>query len=395
MKFENEKSGEGPPWPAGSHARLRVCHLLSGDLWAGAEVMAWHLIRHLRRFSGLEVSALILNEGRLAEELRKLQVPIRILDEQGVSFAHLVLKTRAILRQWSPHVIHSHRYKENILAFLARSRASGARLVATQHGMPENDPRCMKTSARVIAHLNRLILARGFDRLVGVSQDIRANFIRRFNFAADQLSVIYNGLALPEVRKLPSTGRELVVGSAGRLVPVKGFELLVEIARVIAAEGAPVRFVLAGEGPQRGRLEEQIARYGVGRSILLKGHLDHMADFYREIDVYLNTSVHEGIPMSILEAMAHGLPVIAPAVGGIVEIITSAMEGLLMHNRHPRSFADACLLLQRDPELRQRMGHAARETVRSRFSAEVMARQYEHLYRTLVDRKNKPHDISG
>jgi L-malate glycosyltransferase len=347
--------------------------------------MAWHLILHLRQFSGLEVFALILNEGRLAAELRKADVPIRIIDEQKLSFAHLVLKTKGILAQWSPHVVHSHRYKENILAFLARSRASGTRLVATQHGMPEGDPRRLKTGTRMIDHLNRLILARGFDRLVGVSQDIKASFLGRFNFSANQLSVIYNGVSLPEVRRPPSIGHELVVGSAGRLVPVKDFALMVDMARAIAAKGAPVRFVLAGEGPERSRLEEQIARYGVDRLIRLKGHLDHMADFYQEIDVYLNTSLHEGIPMTILEAMAHGLPVIAPAVGGIVEIITNATEGLLMHNRHPQSFADACLLLQRDPQLRQRMGNAARETVRSRFSAEVMARQYKNLYRTLVD----------
>jgi L-malate glycosyltransferase len=365
--------------------KLKVCHIVSGDLWAGAEVMVWHLIRHLRQFQCLEVSALILNEGRLAAELRKADVPLRIIDEQALSFAHLVRKTRAILGQWSPHVIHSHRYKENILAFMARTRASGAGLVATQHGMPEGGPRGLKIGPRMIAHLNRLILARGFDHLVGVSQDIKANFIRRFNFPTKRLSVIYNGLVLPEPQTRPSIGRELVVGSAGRLVPVKDFALMVEMAREIAANGAPVRFVLAGEGPERGRLEELIARHGVSRLVHLKGHLDDMTDFYQKIDVYLNTSVHEGIPMTILEAMAHGLPVIAPAVGGIVEIITNATQGLLMHNRHPRSFAYACLLLQRDPQLRQRLGLAARETVRSRFSAEVMARQYEHLYRTLVN----------
>jgi hypothetical protein len=199
LNFAYEKFGKHPASRT-SQAKLRVCHLVSGDLWAGAEVMAWHLILHLRQFSELEVFALILNEGRLAAELRKADVPIRIIDEQKRSFVHLVLKTKALLGQWSPHVIHSHRYKENILAFVSRSRSSGTRLVATQHGMPEGDPRRLKIGARVIDHLNRLILARGFDRLVSVSQDIKANFIGRFNFSANQLSVIYNGLALPELR---------------------------------------------------------------------------------------------------------------------------------------------------------------------------------------------------
>ena len=115
----------------------------------------------------------------------------------------------------------------------------------------------------------------------------------------------------------------------------------------------------------------------------LKGHVEDVSAFYRGLDVYLNTSLHEGIPMSILEAMAHNLPVIAPAVGGLVEIIEDGVDGFLVASRDPEVFAEKCLLL-RDPELRLRMGRAARAKVERCFSADMMARSYLRLYHELA-----------
>ena len=140
---------------------------------------------------------------------------------------------------------------------------------------------------------------------------------------------------------------------------------------------------MAGDGPERGALEKAIDECGLVGRFALKGHLEDMDSFYRGLDLYLNTSVHEGIPMTILEAMARGLPVIAPQVGGIGEIIEDGVEGFLVPNRDPKAFAEKCLLLQ-DAELRQRMGQAARAKVERGFSAEHMARQYYQLYRELA-----------
>ena len=92
----------------------------------------------------------------------------------------------------------------------------------------------------------------------------------------------------------------------------------------------------------------------------LKGHQHDMASFYRGLDLYINTSIHEGIPMTILEALAHGLPVIAPAVGGIVEIIEDGKDGFLIDSRDPCRFAEKCLLLMENCELRKTMAKAAR-----------------------------------
>lgn len=361
---------------------LRVCHVISGDLWAGAEVMACNLVRRLQECSDLDLNVVLLNEGRLGEELRTAGVPVHILDERRHSFPRLLQKARAYMREKPPQVIHSHRYKENILAFWARAAGGGTRLVATLHGLPESPSGRPRPAARLTAKLNNHLLARHFDRVVGVSLDIGNHFVNHLEFAPQRVSVIHNGIELPEppVRGL---SRTVVVGSAGRLFPVKDFPLMVEIARVAAEWRAPLRFELAGEGPEHSGVKELIAASGLGGSFRLHGHLPDVVKFYRRLDIYLNTSQHEGIPMSILEAMASGLPVVAPRVGGIGEIIEDGFEGFLVNGRNPKVFAERCLMLG-DVDLRRRMGQAARQKVERLFSAKHMARQYHQLYLDLA-----------
>jgi glycosyltransferase involved in cell wall biosynthesis len=280
-------------------------------------------------------------------------------------------------------ILHSHRYKENILAFFARGVGRGTRLVATQHGMPEPGYGSLWTAGRFAAGLNRYILPRHFDRLVAVSRDIQDSFVGQLGFSPLKVSVIHNGIELPEMIASGRSGSVMMAGSAGRLFPVKDYPLMVEIARVVSEQKAPIRFKLAGDGPERSRLEKLIAARGLDHSFKLCGNLENMGDFYPSIDVYLNTSMHEGIPMSCLEAMAHGLPVIAPLVGGIDEIIEDGVEGFLVTSRNPEEFAERCLLLQ-DSKLRQRMGQAARNRIQSVFTAEYMAQQYYQLYSELA-----------
>ena len=97
---------------------MKICHLVSGDLWAGAEVMVFELLRELQRSNCLQVSAILLNEGRLAMELRAIGVKVYVVDETKISFAKLFMQIKEIINSLRPHIIHSHRYKENFIAFL-------------------------------------------------------------------------------------------------------------------------------------------------------------------------------------------------------------------------------------------------------------------------------------
>lgn len=365
-------------------AMLKVCHIISGDLWAGAEVMSYHLLKELAALEEVSLSVLLLNDGRLANELRRAGVAVRVLDESLHPFAKLVRMVREHLKRDPPDLLHSHRYKENLLALLATRGRSRIRLVATQHGLPEALTGRPSTAHSFKSSINFFLLSRFFDKTVAVSRDIADHLLRNYSFGKERIAVIHNGIPIPDENPgRPRSGSRLSIGSSGRLVRVKDYPLMVQVAGAVCGK-KDVQFKLAGEGPCRQELESMIERLGLQRCFFLAGHLDDMDSFYRGLDIYINTSQHEGIPMTILEAMARGIPVVAPEVGGIREIVEHGVQGFLVQGRDASDFAGPCLELLDNPELRAAMSRAARERAVEVFSAKRMAEDYYRLYRELL-----------
>ena len=365
---------------------VKVCHIVSGDLWAGAEVMVFQLLKGLAACPDIVPSAIVLNEGRLAAEIRSLGIPIRVIDERVNSFPRILREAKEWLRSDPPDCLHSHRYKENLLAWLLNRGMKGVRLFATQHGMPEilGDKSGMKH--RFVTRGN-LRLIRGFYRVVCVSRDVREMFLRKYGFPEEKTCTIPNGVEFPDPARRENrreAGDPFLIGSSGRFFPVKDYPLFVRIARVVKTSSAPIRFELAGDGPEVEEVEGLIRKFELGDTVSLKGFLHEMSAFYRNLDLYLNTSMHEGMPMSVLEAMSYGLPVIAPNVGGFKEIIDDGIQGHLIDGRDPEIFAAKCISLFEDRETLHRMGIAARAKVERDFSVERTIRAYRNLYLNAV-----------
>lgn len=368
-------------------SKMKVFHFISGDLWAGAEAMTFNLLGNLKKYPDLDLAVILFNEGRLAGELRGIGLPVHVIDEKQYSFREIIQRTRALLHNSPPDLIHSHRYKENILAVLAAGFSGKIKLIATQHGLPELPDEKASLASRVVSTANFHLLSKRFTRIVAVSADIRNVLINRHAFDEHSVESIHNGIEIPGGTVPKQKDGTFVIGSSGRLFPVKDYPLMVEVARVVAsARVQDVQFELAGEGFERPVLEAMIQKYGLHDRFVLKGHQEDMDTFYRGMDIYLNTSIHEGIPMTILEALARGIPVVAPAVGGICEIITNGVEGFLIESRNPDAFAEKCLLLRDNRELREKMADAARIRAERAFSAENMGGNYYRLYRRTVPR---------
>jgi L-malate glycosyltransferase len=360
---------------------ISVCHIASGDLWAGAESMIFNLLSNLRGKSALSLSAIILNEGILAQKLLSLGVTVHILDEKHLSFLQIFQKSLEITGGNPPNIFHSHRYKENLLSLLMSRYRTPKKRISTLHGLPEFHGKPPTLNQRLKIRANYFFLSRFFTA-VAVSQDIRKTLLDRFGFQNTKVEVIHNGIECSSPNLTGNRNSDpFVIGSSGRLFSVKDFPLMVEIAKIISERGVNgVRFEIAGDGPDMSAIESLIKRYGLSDSFLLKGHVNDMDSFYRGLDLYINTSVHEGIPMTILEAMSHGLPVIAPAVGGFGEIFDDGKEGFLVKTRSPHDFAEKCLFLKNNSPERSRMSSAAKEKVEREFSAQNMAEKYFSLY---------------
>ena len=367
--------------------KISVCHVVSGDLWAGAEVMCYNLLKGLKEYTDLSLAAIVLNEGKLASSFRELGIPIAVLPETDVPIKYIYKEVKRFIDSLGIQIVHSHRYKENILSFLATRNRKGMIRIATQHGMPEpvKEKERKPLRFRTISWLDAHVLCNHFNRIVVVSKDIGWLLEEKFRFPKENITVIHNGVEIPPVYY--NNKREddhFVIGSAGRLFPVKDYPLMVEVARETTHQIPNVRFELAGEGPEQKSLEDLIEKYGLQESFRIRGFLPDLSEFYRGLDLYINTSRHEGLPMSILEAMAHGIPVVATDVGGVREIVNDGIEGFLVQDRNPVNISEKCIRFIKNKNILKRASTAARKKIEEQYSVSRMAQAYHELYMNCV-----------
>jgi glycosyltransferase involved in cell wall biosynthesis len=361
---------------------MRVLHIISGDLWAGAESMAYHLISGLRKHEEIEISTILFNDGKLAGEIRAMGIPVIIVKENEVNSISIIRAIVKHLNIFLPNIIHSHGLKENLLAYMSTMFCGNkVSLINTQHGMPEPVNRKLKLMKRyLLSKYNTYLMKYKYKHIIAVSADMRNNLIYTEKWPPKKISVIHNGTEADCSVHINKQRDFFVIGSAGRFFPVKDYRLMVEIAMEMNKIRSKTRFELAGDGPQRDLILDLIRRYHLEEKFILRGYMENMAEFYGGIDLYINTSLHEGLPMSVLEAMAHGIPVIVPDTGGMSEIITNGVEGYKINGRDPKLFAEKCLEMMNNKPMYDRMAGKSRERIVKNFSYERMADEYYNIY---------------
>lgn len=361
-----------------------VLHIFSGDLWAGAEVMIYNLLKYLKNYPDLRIIALSMNEGELAERLRKENIELHIINEQCHSFLTILLKTISLFKYRKIDIIHSHRYKENLLALLAGRLLGISKLITTVHGLPEVAyDTGSENSISWKMKVDYYILKKKFT-VVAVSEAMKKVFVDKWGFIPDKIKVIHNGIDASNffIAKKFFSGTVLHIGTVGRLVPVKGFDLFLEIAKEIRKNVKGIKFSILGEGPMKDFLKKKAEELGLNGLVEFKGYLNNPLSYYHGLDIFINTSFHEGIPMSILEAMGCGVPVIAAKVGGIPEIIRNGIDGFIV-KREKDSFVKVCMNLISNRELLFQMSENCKQRIKDYFSAERMAEQYRELYNSI------------
>ena len=367
--------------------KIKLCHIISGDLWAGAEVMAYNLISEQAKNKKLEVSVIILNQGQLVDNIEKTDnVKLFVLDEQKLSFINILIRTIKQVRNLKPNILHSHRYKENILSFISSLFIKNGKLVTTQHGLVEiidKKAGILKKIKKMFNMVNLYLLSNKFN-VVAVSSDIKERLNKFYEIKLNRISVIHNGVKIQNNKKTNKQIDKFRIGSAGRLVGVKDFSFLIATAPEVKKRKINIEFYIAGDGPELNKLNFLIKKHNLEKTIFLEGHLNDISKFYEKLNVYINTSIHEGIPMTILEAMNYGLPVIAPKVGGIVEIIDNNVQGFLIEDRKPEKFAEKCIELYSSRELYEKLSVEAKIKVANNFSVQVMEQNYFQLYKESI-----------
>jgi len=385
-------TGDVVPHTVGAARQLRVCHIMSADLWAGAEVQLATTVAHLVNESAVSVSAVLLNEGQLAANLRRLGVPVAILDETRINSLDILIGLVRIFREQRIDLVHTHRYKDTVLGLIAARIAGVPYAVRTMHGLREPMTGWAHLKFGVYEALEKVALRCCADQVIAVSKDM-AGILRRSGYPADRITHIHNGIDLNAVRSLrrrQDIRRELgvdsetyLIGAVGRLSPVKGHANFLRAARLVLHKQPRAKFLIVGDGPLSAELQATDGALRIDGACLFVGHRTDVRDLLPAMNVFVLPSLSEGIPMALLEAMALGVPVVATAVGGVPEVVRHRVNGLLVHSGDDRALADACVALTFDRDLAERLSANGRRTIEEAFSGtrscEALTRVYQEV----------------
>lgn len=368
--------------------QLSVCHLVSGDLWAGAEVQVFNLLKELHSNKGsLCLCVVVLNRGELSDRLRKTNIETIILDENKLSFCQLFIKFRQIIQSKKFDSVHSHRYKENIIAALAsRYLPNKPLLLQTVHGFPHYQNGIKGYKMFCYATIDNIFRSLFADGCVAVSRDLYDSLKKRKS--PDTFYCIPNGVDLEHfILKDKKQSFKKTIAVAGRLTPVKNFQYFLRSIPKILYYRNDLHFLVIGDGPERTALEQLSRQLCIEECVEFTGHVEDMSLMWPKIDLYVLCSRHEGLSMALLEALAHGIFVVATAVGGNTEVIQHGVNGLLIPVNSPEAIAEGCLnILQASAEQREAMQLAAIQTVEEKYSLRNCAERYFQLYKQLVNR---------
>ncbi len=303
-----------------------------------------------------------------------------------------------IVRGFRPHVVHTHTAKAGALGRLAAILCRVPVVVHTFHGhVLEGYFSPAKT--RVFVEIERR-LARRTQRIVTVSESVRAELVRLGIGRPEQVAVVPLGLELERfARSAALRGRlrgELglapdvpLVGIVARLVPIKAHEVFLEAAARIAERLPAARFVIVGDGERRAELEALASHLGIAERTIFLGWRSDLDRVYADLDVVALASRNEGSPVALIEAMAAGRAVVSTRVGGVPDLVTHGESGLLVERDDVPGMADAVARLLGDPALRERLARRAKPRAVGRFSAGRLVAEIDALYTDLLAERGR------
>lgn len=359
---------------------LRVMHIISGDLWAGAEVQAYTLLKHLQ--AEVELCVILMNQGELSEKLTALGITPIIIPETTHSSFSIIRKLSTHIRRFKPDVIHTHRQKENILGSLANLLAVPFQRkltpsIRTAHGAPEFTP---KGKQKIQVWLDQFT-ARWLQRkIIAVSDDLSTKL--ESLFPRKHLVVIPNGVDEENLKQLAtiadfrkSAPNSTHIGIIGRLEAVKRVDIFLEMAAILVRDQPQTawQFHVIGDGKLRKNLEHLAKELGISSQVCFHGHRGDISSCIASLNVIIMCSDHEGTPMTALEALALGKPLIAHDVGGLREILFDYPQ-LRVTEHKANAYANrvvSCLSVVSDSLVLRKIYHAetnARTTIETYLS---------------------------
>lgn len=369
------------------NARIKVLQLTVGLGWGGAEKLMADIAVRLpsERYECHVVS--LKGEGPVGDALR--QAGVRVVSLGGGSPWRVFQRYREHVAREVPDIVHSHLLKANLLGVLF---PGSHKILWHVHNTSEQmGPFWRFLEGRLMGQSNGVI---------AVSDAVGRDISRRFPSIRQRLSVIPNGIDLSrfspllppehceEKKRWGLNSEGPVLGYVGRLEEkTKKLTHLIESFAHLKKSHPAAVLLIVGDGPDRKMMEAFVIRKGLADAVLFVGAQKNVENFYPLMDVYVQPSISEGFGLSLIEAMASSLPIVATKTGGIPEVVVDGETGILVPPKSPLRFAKAMDDLLSDPNLARRMGTYGRKRVEKLFGFQEVLGKIEALYHAVLSKK--------
>jgi glycosyltransferase involved in cell wall biosynthesis len=372
-----------------------ILHLMNGFANASIGNIVKRLIKGMEdQEYGWAIGGLSY-QGELHDDYRGMGAEVVDFSNGGRSSESSIQQVRRYLQDNPVQIIHTHTIRSLLTAWSAMigmQSSNKHRLVhlSTKHTLTALSDRRWGAIYSLIDH-SSLYLP---DYLIAVSQQMEQRIRSQPGIRPKRVILIQNAIPYQEWyapekrtkfrRQMGIDPEVILIGFGGRFEPVKRLDLLIESFAEVHRLRPETRLVLAGEGSLRPKLESQTRQLDLTESVIWPGFVQDMPGFLSALDIYVQTSVNEGLSLSILEAMAARKPVVATAVGGNVEIITDHVDGLLIPPLSTTEITKALLTLIQSPKLGSQFASAATYKLQTKYSLELMVERYQHLYEGVI-----------
>jgi glycosyltransferase involved in cell wall biosynthesis len=351
----------------------------------GSEKLVYDLCGKLDR-NKYDVIVISLRDGPVREQYEQIGTKVYVTSEDGRScFWSKVAALRKILFEEFVHVVNAHHFGPLLYSFFA-TMFSSIRLVYTEHSQWQ-----LEQLPLFLKILNRIFLGRVYA-VVAISKQIQDYYLDKLWLRSEKVHLIFNGIDLAAFKRgdkhhaeqlrqgLGIRTDEKVIGSVANLRPEKNHKLLISAFSLAAKSVANVRLVLVGADCMEGEIQRFARHSGVSDRILFLGKREDVPDLLSIFDIFCLPSVHEGLPLTVLEAMASGIPVIGTDVLGINELVVNNVNGLLTPSNNVKNLSEGILLLLTDEHLRKRLSRTAKKLVDENYDLDKKVEEYESLF---------------
>lgn len=363
---------------------LTILHTESSDGWGGQEIRVFTEALHLSR-RGHRVIIACPRESQLYGRTHRAGLPVVAIPFKRAIGPRAVWHVYRALKREKVEILNTHSSVDSWAASFA-GRLAGIAIVRTRHlSVPlRRNP------------FTKLLYSKLCDRIVTMGEAVRQLLIREAGVKPSKVISVPTGIDLEQFDSFRGGGEAVreelgiakdipLIGIVAVLRSWKGHRFFLEAVPLVLEKVPPARFLIVGEGPQQRNIQRWIEEMGLEETVVMTGHREDVPEVLAALDVVVSASTQaEGVPQSLVQALAMEKPVVATDVGGVGEIIRDRETGLLVPPANPKAMAEATLAILSDPEAARALGRRGRGLVERSYSLERMLDQVEAVYQDLI-----------